>query len=77
MLGDFLAQSGGAAAVDVGPLIRILNLLLKFRVLVQVKAAAMGEQVMPICEEMLAMLQGRSGRMPFFSAMSQMMGMSV
>ena len=40
-------------------------------------AAAMGEQVMPICEEMLAMLQGRSGRMPFFSAMSQMIGMSV
>ena len=40
-------------------------------------AAAMGEQVIPTCEAMEATPQGRSGRMPFFSAMSQMMGMSV
>ena len=40
-------------------------------------AAAMGEQVIPICEAMLAIPQGRSGRMPFLSAMSQMMGISV
>ena len=40
-------------------------------------AAAMGEQVMPTCEAIEATPQGRSGRMPFFSAMSQMMGISV
>ena len=40
-------------------------------------AAEMGEQVMPICEAMLAMPHGRSGRIPYFSAMSQMMGISV
>ena len=40
-------------------------------------AAAMGEQVIPTWEAMLATAQGRSGRMPFFSAMSQMMGISV
>ena len=40
-------------------------------------AAAMGEQVMPTCEAILATPQGRSGRMPCFSEMSQMMGMSV
>ena len=40
-------------------------------------AAAMGEQVMPTCEAILATPHGRSGRMPFFSAMSQMMGINV
>ena len=40
-------------------------------------AAAMGEQVIPTCEAILATPQGRSGRMPFFNAMSQMIGMSV
>ena len=40
-------------------------------------AAAMGEQVMPTCEATDATPQGRSGRMPFFSAMSQIMGISV
>ena len=40
-------------------------------------AAAMGEQVMPTWEATEATPQGRSGRMPFLSEMSQMMGMSV
>lgn len=40
-------------------------------------AAVMGEQVIPICEAMEAMPQGRSGRMPFFRAMSQMIGIRV
>ena len=40
-------------------------------------AAAMGEQVMPTCDAMDATAHGRSGRMPFFSDMSQMMGISV
>lgn len=40
-------------------------------------AAAMGEQVIPICEAMEAMPQGHSGRMPFFRAMSQMIGIRV
>ena len=40
-------------------------------------AAAMGEQVIPTCEAMEATPQGRSGRMPFLMAMSQMIGISV
>ena len=40
-------------------------------------AAAIGEQVMPTCEAMEDTPQGRSGRMFFLSAMSQMMGMMV
>ena len=40
-------------------------------------AAAIGEQVMPTCEAIDATPHGRSGRKPFFSAMSQMMGMRV
>lgn len=40
-------------------------------------AAAMGEQVMPTCDAMLATPHGRSGRIPFFRAMSQIMGISV
>ena len=33
-----------------------------------------GEAVMPICAEVDETAIGRSGRMPFFSAMSSMMG---
>ena len=40
-------------------------------------AAAIGEQVIPTCEAIDATPQGRSGRMPFLSAMSQMIGMRV
>ena len=40
-------------------------------------AAAIGEQVIPTCEAIEATPQGRSGRMPFFRAMSQMIGMRV
>ena len=40
-------------------------------------AAAIGEQVIPTCEAMEATPQGRSGRMPFFRAMSQMIGIRV
>ncbi len=40
-------------------------------------AAAMGEQVIPTWEAMEATAQGRSGRMFFFRAMSQMMGITV
>ena len=40
-------------------------------------AAAIGEHVMPTCEAMEATPHGRSGLMPFFSAMSQMIGISV
>ena len=40
-------------------------------------AAAIGEQVIPTWEAMDATPQGRSGRMFFFKAMSQMMGMMV
>ncbi len=40
-------------------------------------AAAIGEQVMPTCEAMEATPHGRSGRMPFFRAMSQIIGIKV
>ena len=40
-------------------------------------AAAMGEQVIPTCDAIDATPQGRSGRIPFFRAMSQMIGISV
>ena len=40
-------------------------------------AAAIGEQVMPTCDAMEATPQGRSGRIPFLRAISQMMGISV
>ena len=40
-------------------------------------AAAIGEQVMPTCEAIEATPHGRSGRMPFLSEMSQMIGIRV
>ena len=40
-------------------------------------AAAIGEHVIPICEAIDAIAQGRSGRMPFFNAMSQIIGIKV
>ena len=40
-------------------------------------AAAIGEHVMPTCEATEATAQGRSGRIPFLSEMSQMMGINV
>ena len=40
-------------------------------------AAEMGEQTMAIIEATLAMAQGRSGRMPFLSDTSAMMGIRV
>ena len=40
-------------------------------------AAAIGEQVIPTWEAIEATPHGRSGRMSFFSAMSQMIGMMV
>ena len=40
-------------------------------------AAAMGEQVIPTCEATEETPQGRSGRMFFLRAMSQIMGMMV
>jgi hypothetical protein len=40
-------------------------------------AAAIGEQVMPTCDATEATPQGRSGRMPYLSEMSQMMGIKV
>ena len=40
-------------------------------------AAAIGEQVMPTCDAMDATPHGLSGLIPFFNAMSQMIGMSV
>ena len=40
-------------------------------------AAAIGEQVIPTCEAIEATPQGRSGLMPFFNAMSQMIGIKV
>ena len=36
-----------------------------------------GEAVMPICADVDATAMGRSGRMPFFTAMSSMMGNMV
>ena len=40
-------------------------------------AAAMGEQVIPTCDATDATAHGRSGRMPFFKAMSQIIGIRV
>ena len=40
-------------------------------------AAAIGEHVMPTCDAIDATPHGLSGLMPFFSAISQMIGMSV
>ena len=40
-------------------------------------AAAIGEQVMPTCDAIEATPQGRSGRIPFLSEMSQIIGMRV
>ena len=40
-------------------------------------AAAIGEQVIPTCEATDATPQGRSGRIPFFNAMSQIIGIKV
>ena len=46
-------------------------------VMKETTAAAIGEQVMPICEAMEAIPQGRSGRIPCFREMSQMIGIMV
>ena len=40
-------------------------------------AAAIGEHVIPTCDAIDATPQGRSGRIPFFSAMSQIIGIRV